>query len=203
LSRTLRIVAILALTVVAFGTLLGETRATDTQGKVSAAVLDATANGQQTSFVIYLKDQADLSAASSITNEDARGLYVYNTLRAQAASTQGPIQDLLASHGVSYRSFWAVNMIVADGNRDVVEALATRSDVKAIESDEGVDAIQGEDGPETTDEGNAVEAIETGINNVKGPSLWSLGFTGQGIVVANQDTGMRWTHAALRTRYRG
>src|SRR6188474_3121103 len=100
LSRTLRVVGTLALAVVAFGTLLGETHANSTQGKVSAAVLDATANGQQTSFVIYLKDQADLSAASSIKDEDARGRYVYNTLREQAAGTQGPIRDLLASHDV-------------------------------------------------------------------------------------------------------
>ena len=30
-----------------------------------------------------------------------------------------------------------------------------------------------------------------------------MGFTGQGIVVANQDTGMRWTHNAIKPQYRG
>jgi subtilisin family serine protease len=30
-----------------------------------------------------------------------------------------------------------------------------------------------------------------------------MGFTGQGMVIGNQDTGMRWTHAALRPHYRG
>jgi subtilisin family serine protease len=30
-----------------------------------------------------------------------------------------------------------------------------------------------------------------------------MGFTGQGIVIANQDTGMRWTHAAIKPHYRG
>ena len=33
--------------------------------------------------------------------------------------------------------------------------------------------------------------------------LWALGFTGQGIVVGNEDTGMRWTHNALKPHYRG
>ena len=33
--------------------------------------------------------------------------------------------------------------------------------------------------------------------------MWALGYTGQGIVIANQDTWMRWTHNALKPHYRG
>jgi serine protease AprX len=33
--------------------------------------------------------------------------------------------------------------------------------------------------------------------------VWNLGFTGQGIVVAGADTGIRWTHNALKPHYRG
>ena len=105
--------------------------------------------------------------------------------------------------GIDYQSYWAVNMLVAEGDRGDVLAMADLPAVSRIESNEAVDGIHGEDGPETTDEGNAVEATEVGVTNVQGPSLWSLGFNGQGIVVANQDTGMRWTHAALRNHYRG
>ena len=94
-------------------------------------------------------------------------------------------------------------MIVAEGGRNSSRDWPHRADVEAIESNAVTDGLHGEEGPETTDEGNAVEAVETGVNNVKGPSLWTLGYTGQGIVVANQDTGMRWTHASLRTHYRG
>jgi len=174
-----------------------------TTGKISNDVLQATANGQETSFIIYLADQADVSAAYSMADEDARGWYVYNTLIQRAALTQAPIIGQLEAAGVSYTSFWAANMIVAEGDRSLVEALAARPDVKVIESNEPSDWIQDGDAPESTDEGNAVEAIETGLNNVRAPSLWTLGYTGQGIVIANQDTGMRWTHNALRNQYRG
>ena len=88
-------------------------------------------------------------------------------------------------------------MIVAEGDRDLVEDLADRQDVGSIESNAGSDGLQDDEGPESVDEGNAVEATEVGVTNVKGPSLWTLGYTGQGIVIANQDTGMRWQHAAL------
>ena len=175
----------------------------NTQAKVSNGVLQATANGQSTSFVIFLNDQADVSAAYNMTDQDARGWYVYNTLKEQAARTQAPVIDQLAAAGVSYSPFWAANMIVANGDRSVVDAMAARPDVKVIESNAVIDGIQDEEGPESTDEGNAVQAVEAGVTQSNAPSLWTLGFTGQGIVVGNQDTGMRWTQAALRTHYRG
>jgi serine protease AprX len=199
-----------ALVVAAIGiaTLLGQSTANSTLtdaafAKISTGVLETTANGKDASFIVYLQDQADLSAAAEIKDADARGWYVYNKLKDEAARTQGPLRAKLDADGVSYQAFWAVNVIVAEGDRSLVEDLAERADVKAIEPDVAVDGLDGEDAPETTDEGNATEATEVGITNVKGPSLWTLGFKGEGIVVANQDTGMRWTHAALRTHYRG
>ena len=30
-----------------------------------------------------------------------------------------------------------------------------------------------------------------------------MGFTGQGMVIGDLDTGMRWTHDALKPKYRG
>ena len=47
------------------------------------------------------------------------------------------------------------------------------------------------------------ETIEPGINYTHAPQVWDLGFTGQGIVVGSADTGVRWTHNALKPHYRG
>src|SRR5262249_6591514 len=45
--------------------------------------------------------------------------------------------------------------------------------------------------------------IEPGIAYTHTPDVWAQGFTGQGIVVASADTGVRWTHNALKPHYRG
>ena len=45
--------------------------------------------------------------------------------------------------------------------------------------------------------------IEPGINYTHAPQVSALGFTGQNIVVASADTGVRWTHNALKPHYRG
>src|SRR4029078_13078501 len=45
--------------------------------------------------------------------------------------------------------------------------------------------------------------IEPGVNYTHAPQVWAQGFTGQGITVADADTGQRWTHNALKPHYRG
>jgi subtilisin family serine protease len=47
------------------------------------------------------------------------------------------------------------------------------------------------------------ETIERGINYTHAPDVWGLGFRGQGTTVAGADTGIRWTHNALKPHYRG
>src|SRR6185295_4279406 len=92
---------------------------------------------------------------------------------------------------------------VKSANRILVEELAARQDVSKIESNKPQRWIEE---PEVARAGNAPQspdAVELGVTNVNAPQVWALGFTGQGIVVGNQDTGMRWDHNALKPKYRG
>jgi PKD repeat protein len=52
------------------------------------------------------------------------------------------------------------------------------------------------------DEGQ-IEAVEPNITFVKAPDVWAMGFTGQGTVMAGNDTGLYWSHPALIRQYRG
>jgi serine protease AprX len=203
---TLAAVALLAVLVAVLVGFQGSSHAGAIDAKVEQQVMEDTAAGGTAAFIVYLADQADVSGAAKIADKEARGLYVYRTLKANAAATQGGVKAALDAAGATYTPYWAVNMIATRGDRDLVVSLAQRDDVRAIVSDHAFDGMTGESAPEAIDDGQAadvVEAVESGVTQTNGPSLWSLGFTGQGIVVANQDTGMRWTQAALRTHYRG
>ena len=70
-------------------------------GKVQNRVLSDTASGSESSFIVELTQQADLSRAYGMRDQDARGWYVYRTLKADAARTQAPIKALLDSAGRS------------------------------------------------------------------------------------------------------
>ena len=175
--------------------------------KVAARVMVDTTDGKSTSVVIMLADQADVSAAYAMMDQDARGWYVYNTLTEHAARTQVGLQSFLKTEGVTYQSFWAANMIVATANRSLVDKLAARADVASIDSNAPVRWLED---PKITDlrdspprRVDSPNVIELGVTNVNAPALWALGFTGQGMVVGGLDTGIRWTHNALKPKYRG
>ena len=113
---------------------------------------------------------------------------------------------------MSYQAFWVANVIAAKGvDRSLVNTLAARSDVNLIEANDASNWLTADTADYTFDSVSMLEAaapssprtVEPGVNQVKAPNVWSLGFNGTGIVVGNQDTGMRWTHNALKPHYRG
>ena len=87
-------------------------------------VYDSTANGKAAQFMVLLTQQADLSRAYSIKDQHARGWYVYNTLRDFADRTQAPVRNTLTRLGASYTHFWVANVLLVQGDRSVVDALA-------------------------------------------------------------------------------
>src|SRR5947207_11415829 len=174
--------------------------------KIAPEVLAQTAQGGSASIIILLADQANVSAAHEMKDQDARGWFVYNTLTQHAARTQAALRAELEARGVSYQSFWAANMIVATADRALLESLAAREDVARIDSNNAVRWIEP---PELANfsmapsSPSAPNTAEWGVQNVNAPPVWALGFTGQGMVIGDQDTGERWTHNALKPRYRG
>ena len=200
------------LVLVGLGTSSGTSALAQTPGspiggvKIAPEVLADTAEGKSASVVIFLADQADVSAAYSMKDQDARGWFVYNTLSQHASRTQADLQTFLTARGASYQWFWVANMIIANVDSSLAEALAARPDVARIDSNRPSRWIEDPEianfrdapaGPEGTN------AVEWGVNNVNAPAVWAQGFTGQGMVIGEQDTGMRWTHSALKPKYRG
>ncbi len=171
--------------------------------KISSLVLAETSDGGSTPIVILLSDQADLSAAHSMKDQDARGWFVYNTLTEHASRTQSGLQNFLQSKGVAYQSFWAANMLVATADRQLIQSLAARPDVARVDSNLPTRWIEDPSLQKSAVAPKSTNAIEWGVNNVNAPALWALGFNGTGIVLGGLDTGIRWSHDVLKPKYRG
>jgi len=172
--------------------------------KITSWVMEHTANGQQAEFFVVLADQADVSAAANLPTKAEKGRYVYDTLLSKAQSTQEPILQWLREHGVEHQSFYIINTILVKGNRELAETLAARPDVASIEGNPVIHNNLPQKGPV---EGPVLPqrpaTIEPGVQYIHAPQVWALGYTGQGIVIASADTGVRWTHNALKPHYRG
>ncbi len=183
--------------VVALSLAAPQAPAADT-AKLTPWVLEHTAAGSLAEFLVILREQADLSAAAALRGKHAKGRFVHETLLATARATQGPLLAELRAQGVPHRAFHVVNAVWVRGDRALALALAAREDVARVEGNPEFRVELPREEPL-----RAPEAIEPGVSYVRAPQVWGLGFDGQGVVVGGGDTGIRWTHNALKPRYRG
>ena len=131
------------------------------------------------------------------------------------------------------RSFWLINAVALRAAPSVIQALAQRTDVASIQVDTYRQWLLDTPVSSLTEtlrtriqansvitptrvfaealfEAQSVQATKPspdnlyGIKKIRADETWrELGLTGEGVVVANLDSGVDWQHPMLRPRYRG
>ncbi|WBB68530.1 S8 family serine peptidase [Micromonospora sp. WMMD812] len=152
-------------------------------------------------FWIRFTDRADLGKARAIKDWTERGTAVAAALKKTAAESQAKIRAELDGSGVKYQTFWASNAIkVSGGSLSMAQNFAAHAEV------EGLYAPVAYEIPKTTEgaDEKTVNALEWGIANINADDVWSqYGVQGEGITIANIDTGVQFDHPALVNSYRG
>jgi len=167
--------------------------------KIEPAVLEDATRGP-TEVMVFLGAQADVRGAARLRTKLEKGAFVFRRLIETAQETQAPLLEALRAHGVEHRSFWIANALWVRGDQATVRLLAERDEVACLRAN----------GPVPVSDRNRA-AMPLGASSsptwnlvlVNAPAAWSLGYSGQGVVVAGQDTGYRWDHPALIRQYRG
>lgn len=170
-------------------------------------LLLATADGNRTDVLVYGYGFADLSQASQLENKDDKTRYVFEALMQYADTTQGQLQRELAARGAKYEVLWLANALwVQAADRELLLWLDGRPEVAKLSQDVPFRAQLGmaERGSDPIHPKNAQpNGVEPGVQQVNAPAVWAMGYRGQGIVVADLDTGVQWDHASLKAKYRG
>ncbi|MEZ4866164.1 MAG: S8 family serine peptidase [Caldilineaceae bacterium] len=161
-------------------------------------LLASRAAAQQTSVIVILKDQLNPKTIKGKNRKDKRKNLV-QALRQKATSTQANLRVQLAlwqrqGKVTALKPLWVINGIALTATSAVINTLAQAPEVERIMLDI---ALQGPPG-------QAITTPSTqNLTLINAPALWELGFSGQGIVVANMDTGVDLTHPDLAARWRG
>ena len=161
------------------------------------AALDSLQPGEMLAVIAKLKQRADLTSILGQTKQE-RLRRVIVALQATANASQAPVRALLqlrSAQGLvsQITPFWVFDGLSVTATKDVILDLAGRNDVESITLD-ATDVV-----PSSPVTGPP----EANVSLINAPALWTLGFYGQGIVVANMDTGVDASHPDLSLRWRG
>jgi uncharacterized repeat protein (TIGR01451 family) len=160
--------------------------------------------------IVRLKDQAnlaELAARPGPANRPERLKAVIDRLQNRAAAGQTALKGLIRAKQAQQRVsqatyFWIFNGLALTATPDVILEIARRPEVAAVSPDWAI----APPAPPPGGDISVLGAAEPNLTLINVPAVWALGYTGQGIVVANMDTGVGYnsfSHPGLRAKWRG
>ncbi|MFF8511675.1 S8 family serine peptidase [Streptomyces sp. NPDC015492] len=187
----------------------------DSGATVDSALTSALKDGKEATFFVVLKDKADLTAAKKQKAHAKAATAAYKALRTNAEDSQKSLTSFLDEKKVGHKGYWIANTVLVTGDQDLVDELAKRPDVESIVKRKAfeLDAIETSDAEVSTSRaasagtGPAADGTDTptwGVLDVKADRVWDqYENRGEGIVIANVDSGVQYDHPDLVANYRG
>lgn len=153
-----------------------------------------------TSFLVYLRETAPLASTATLQTPDDRARAVHQLLTNTAERTQADLLRLLDARKAEHTSYWIANAVQVHGDRALIDEIANRPEVERIEPVRSRQLVE----PTPAEAEARTDAIEWGVAEIGAPQVWDeFGNRGEGIVIANIDTGTQYDHPALVNSYRG
>ena len=157
---------------------------------------------------IILKTQSDATELSKMadvfTTKAERRDFVVNSLKNQAKDSQADLLDYLNMLKINemvdeIRPLWIVNLVSCYAEESLIDEISQRDDVLSVYRVEEFSLPEDEDVMIPDERGYGREIAEN-IVKVNADQVWALGYTGEDVLVALIDTGVKLTHADLQGR---
>ena len=194
------------------------------ESKAKNDLLEKFEKDEMVTFLIRFNQTADVKAAADKAKAKAEkaNLSAYNLeigqrsaviteLKTTAKSSQANVLEYLEEqvakgNAKDLEAFYIVNGIAVTASKEVAEQIAKYSEVVEIlpsQKYQLVDEVESNSMKESNATKEALQNLEWNVEQINAPDVWSLGYDGTGVVVANIDTGVQWNHPALKEKYAG
>jgi len=189
----------------------------EAESKIMPEVMEDMKKEDVVEVLVYLKDQVNAKRVAEATRKALlSSLTPYNVklavrrgvvdaLKDKAEASQANLlsylrQEQQKSNVMEFKPYYIVNMVYVKAKKDVIENISLRPEVEKIYKNKVHKLDKLEINSEVVP---AARGLEWNIEKIRADKVWELGFDGTGVVVANIDSGVQWTHVALQNKWRG
>jgi len=168
--------------------------------KIDPLVLKNYTKKESTEYIVLLKDRKVYSKSLGLKTKSEKAKYVYETLSSHANKTQQKVISYLTKKNIPFQSFYVINAVKVTSDEVTMMTIAEMEEVERIIDDTPMKMLDYESEKVTNSRSSEPE---WGLKYIKADSVWSKGFTGQGVIIGGQDTGYDWQVSPLKQKYRG
>lgn len=176
------------------------------------SALSSKSDGDFVSVLVFMSDRVDVSVLqqryklATFTRQASHKILI-GELRSFAHTSQTDIRRTLddaksGGYVRSYKAYWITNALQVDARKSFIETLRDRPDLAAIIADIPMQSLY-----YPTSQTAALAPTEVGVSPglraIRADSMWALGLTGAGSLIASFDSGVDGDHPALRNSYHG
>jgi len=170
--------------------------------EISPRVIRDLSLQKEVPVLIELKAKADLSDISLDLKKSEKAQLVFERLFNVAKGSQSHLIEILKSRQITFHSFFLVNVVAARITKEDLAVIALLPEVKSILLDESISLDKSVD--RTLQKLSSRGPLLTwGITRIEADQVWSMGYEGQGVTVAGEDTGYKWDLEGIQEKYRG
>lgn len=174
---------------------------TDPNKKIDPSLFSRLASKPTVDYIVLMKDRTVFNRKLPFVSKTQKAEYVYNALLQKARVTQQNIISYLKMNHIQFQSFYVTNAIKVTSGEEIMKALAAMPEVERIIDNAPFRML--DYNVERTQPSARSAQPEWGIQMIKADSVWALGYKGQGVVIAGQDTGYDWEVNPLKSKYKG
>jgi len=166
--------------------------------------LESSGSSQEHAVIIKLRDAVDYQSLKASAEHMVRHERVKKVVQEIKVATDRSQQDLRSHLAVqetlgkvrNMKHFWIFNGIGVTATAEAIKELASRVDVAEIVPDRIITLG-------TPVPASAAAPAGWNLDRIGVRPLWNAGYTGQGVVVANLDTGVDINQPELAPKWRG